>query len=497
MEISHITVFLQFYKFQFMSFRFLFFCLFFNTLYPQSNFLSVDLKTVDSEKTLKEVKLIKDQRNGDYYTVLEEEKTTYAFKYNKNKALLGQITSEGLKRKYKEIIGHIIKGNQLILIQKNNKGNKFAYIKYDFANQTTIEEEYEIEDRSDRFVESYITPDYLIMFTINFNDNTFKKWRFFIDGNYKVEKVPFTSILKASDSDLKLTRDYLGEAQGLSTVVQMSKVNNKIPNNLEITTELNKMYEYEDSFYWTIDHEKEFTILINFKSPDFYPEVNLIPKPAREKTNCISNSFVFENKIAQVASNNKEMVVEIKSLEKPYQVIKKLQVNKDEDIPFRNSPILQEGSAYSFGATRKMEKTSKLLRKMTSDKNGISILKINNKYHATIGGTRPQNTGGGMMMPGFGAMPVTQFGAVTMSYNPTFYAYGTYASTGSTRIECLFDTNFNHVPGDIPQNVFDKIDDFKEILDGYKTESVNFIDDNVIFGYWEPKAQMYFFKVFE
>lgn len=480
-----------------MLLRILFCCLCLNTLYPQSNFLSVDLQTVDTKKSLKEVKLIKDQSTGDYYTILEEKKTTNAFKYNQNKALLGQITSEGLKRKYKEIIGHIIKDNQLILIQKNDKGNKFAYIKYNFANQTTIEEEYDIEDRSDRFVESYITPDYLIMFTINFNDNTFKKWRFFIDGNYKVEKVPLTSILKASDSDLKLARDYLGEAQGLSTVVQMSKVNNKIPNNLEITTELNKMYENEDSFYWTIDHEKEFTILINFKSPDFYPKVNLIPMPELDKSSYKSNSFIFENKIAQVVSNNKEMVIEIKSLEKPYQLIKKLQVNKDDDIPFRNSAILQEGSMYSFGSTREMEKTSKLLRKMSSDKNGISIHNINNQYHITIGGTRPQNTGGGMMMPGFGAMPVGQFGGFTMSYNPTFYAYGMYTSTGSTRIECLFDAGFNHVPGGIPENVFDKIDDFKEILDGYKTESVNFIDDHVIFGYWEPKAQMYFFKMFE
>lgn len=497
MEILLINVFLQSYKFLFMSFRFLIFCLFFNTLYPQSNFLSVDLKTVDFEKNLKEVKLIKDQSTGDYYTVLEEEKTTYAFKYNKNKVLLGQITSEGLKRKYKEIIGHIIKGNQLILIQKNNKGNKFAYIKYDFANQTTIEEEYDIDDRSDRFVEGFITSDYFIMFTVNIYDNKLKRWKFFIDGTYKTDIIPLNSILKSINSDIKQVGYYLVESQGLSSVVQMSKVNNKIPNNLEITTELNKMYENKDSFYWTIDHEKEFTILINFKSPDFYPEVDLIPMPELDKLSNKSNSFIFENKIAQVVSNNKEMVVEIKSLKKPYQLIKKLQVNKDDDIPFKNSAILQEGSAYSFGATRKMEKTSKLLRKMSSDKNGISILKINNLYHATIGGTRPQNTGGGMMMPGFGAMPVTQFGAVTMSYNPTFYAYGTYASTGSTRIECLFDTNFNHVPGDIPENVFDKIDDFKEILDGYKTESVNFIDDNVIFGYWEPKAQMYFFKVFE
>ena len=134
---------------------------------------------------------------------------------------------------------------------------------------------------------------------------------------------------------------------------------------------------------------------------------------------------------------------------------------------------------------------------MSSDKNGISVYKNKNKYNITIGGTRPQGRGEPLMMPGFSAIPSAGYSVISTSFNPTFYAYGMYSSTGSTRIKCLFDEEFNHIVGEIEDNIFDRIEDYKESIDRFKTESITYIDKKVILGYWNPNQEKYIFMSFE
>ncbi|MBZ9652789.1 hypothetical protein [Psychroflexus montanilacus] len=473
--------------------------LFVNTCFGQYPFLEINASDIQSRWKIQDAYLIEDSKTNSYYAILEEDKVTHGFKFDGTGTLVNRITSEGLKRKYKEIIGHIIKNNKLLLIQKNDKGNKFAYIQYDFITGKTKEAEYDIEKRTDRFVESYCTSDRCIIYTIDIsNHNSLKKWEYTIDGTSSVKEIFLTKQLRMNGIKDNYLSSYIIESQGFSSNINLVKVNNKIPNNIEITANPNKMYEYEDGFVWTLDADLEHTILINFDYPEFEPVVRLIKKSELEKNRGTSNSFLFEDKIAQVMSNNRELIVDFKSVENPELLYKTLRVDKKEEIEFKNTPILQEGATYSFGGTRKLEKTSKLLRKMSSQDNGISVNKNDDHYHITIGGKRKQNSGGGMMMPGFGAVPMGAFGAMTTSFNPTFFAYGVYSNTGSTRIECLFDQDLNHVEGEITKNVFDRIDDYKEVNErNIKVESITYFNNRVILGYLSLREDRYLFKSFE
>ncbi len=472
-----------------------------NTCFGQNPFLEINLNDFEFNISIKDAYLFKDEQTNSYYAILEEFKETHGIKFDDDKTLKKQIVSDGLKRKYKEIIGHIIQDDKILLIQKNSKGNKFAYIKYDFTTGQTIEAEYEFKDRSDRFVESFVTPDHCIIYTINVSDDTLKKWEYKIDGTYTVKNVNIDSQFVQNGIEEKKLADYIVQAEGFSNNIELVKINNKIPNNIEIAANPNKMFKHEDGFIWTLDEDLNHTIVINFNYPDFEPTLSLVTKSELENTwKAKSNSFIFEDKIAQVISNNKELIVDIKSLNNPNNTLKSYRVNRDDKINFKNTEILQEGSMYSFGNTRKMEKTSKLLRKMSSEDNGISVNKNQDKYHFTIGGKRKQASGSPMMMTGgFGGAPIGGMsGAITVSFNPTFYAYDMYSNTGSTRIECLFDENFNHVEGEIDTNVFDKVDDYKEANDKIiKVESITYLNNKVIFGYLNTKADKYVFKSFE
>ena len=171
------------------------------------------------------------------------------------------------------------------------------------------------------------------------------------------------------------------------------------------------------------------------------------------------------------------------------QAVKKITLNKEETIGFKNTPIIQEGGAYA--KYREMEKTTKFLRKISQGDLGVSVYKLFDDYVITLGSTKEVATGGGFAPIGFGAFPVATAGAVTVTFNPTFYAYGGYSSTKAVRIECLFDNDLNHLEGEISLNVFDVIDDHAEKLPSVEVETVFKLDNQHIWGYYSKKANQY------
>nr|BFF39220.1 hypothetical protein BACY1_10250 [Tenacibaculum mesophilum] len=140
--------------------------------------------------------------------------------------------------------------------------------------------------------------------------------------------------------------------------------------------------------------------------------------------------------------------------------IKEYAASKDEEILFKNSPIIQKGGFYN--GYRELEKTKKFLRKITTGKIGVSVIKNKNSYLFTIGGYVEQRSAAPMMMAGFGGIggPIASLGSVNVNlfFNPTMFAYNSFTNTKSTQIECLFDTGFEHIKDTkIPRNIFDKI----------------------------------------
>ncbi len=113
-----------------------------------------------------------------------------------------------------------------------------------------------------------------------------------------------------------------------------------------------------------------------------------------------------------------------------------------------------------YDAYRELGKTNRFLRRISKGNSGISARKVNNQYHVIIGGYIVQKSNAGMMMP-FGGIPLGTIGSATVFFNPTQIAFNSFSNNKTTRIESLFDENFNHVEGEIKENAFDKMKDFK------------------------------------
>tara|TARA_Y100000815_G_C13309871_1_gene488031 strand:- start:249 stop:1658 length:1410 start_codon:yes stop_codon:yes gene_type:complete len=469
-----------------MKTKLLFLLLFVNLINAQTRYLEVKIKDKESNDDIKSATIIEDSINSSLFTFLEEEKVTYGFKYNHHRLLESKITSEGLKRKYKSIIGSIVNNNKVRLLETNNKNTKYASILFDFDTEISEETEYNFKlNPYDYYLQTYSHEDKCYMFTYNSQTNKLCKWTFLLDGSYKKDFY-----------DLKDNYSWVNNNSKNHFKEEFQKVNNKLPNNLIVTSKEYKMYELKDGFIWTLDDNIDYTLIIEFKAPEFDPTFTKIFQTKQELNPKTSNSYLFDDKIAQITSNNSYLNFEIKDF-KSKNVIKSFSITKDETIDFKNGPILQEGSVYSFGNTRELEKTSKFLRKISKENNGVSVYPQNGNYRVTIGGIVELSGGGGMMMPGFGAFPMYQVGGFTMSFNPAGFAFGSYSSTGSTRIECLFDSEFNHLDGEIKDNVFDKITKYKDRMSNLKADNVYFLNNKVLFGFYKPYYKSYELVLFE
>ncbi|HBC05165.1 MAG TPA: hypothetical protein DC015_13465 [Aequorivita sp.] len=95
-------------------------------------------------------------------------------------------------------------------------------------------------------------------------------------------------------------------------------------------------------------------------------------------------------------------------------------------------------------------------------------------------------------------MTIATVGAFTFSFNPVFYSFYSYKFNKSTRIECLFDENFEHIPGATPHNVFDTIEAFTLKNPKAKAETIFKIQNSFIYGKYNDEADTYeLFKFIE
>jgi hypothetical protein len=128
--------------------------------------------------------------------------------------------------------------------------------------------------------------------------------------------------------------------------------------------------------------------------------------------------------------------------------------NREDEISFKNTPIIQEGGQYSFGTPRELSKTKQLLRKMVNGDAVITAtMNYNNQIELIVGSfTQMRSGGGGVMMMGGGVA------GGPMIMVPT----GGFSRSGwvkSARFKTLLNANtFEHVNGEIGNSINEKIE---------------------------------------
>ncbi len=443
---------------------------FIGKLYAQQEVLELPVNYKSTFFDKKESLAISNEDTGDLVLYIEDARQSKLYLLNPNFETIGQLSIESLPNAFKEFIGHQIhKDGSYSMLFTNTSKKKYGELHIDFAKETAVVNELDFKFKKEAYVESFSHKGvfYLISamkYSNEVNFYTFEKQTF-----SKSKTFTFDFLESKSPSGyLKTSYQHL-VTKGIGSSGSLIKMDNTAPNAIEITSKPNKLYIIEDELVFTFDHKKSKTTIAKIKLPEFHLDTLTFKMPKLEKEGFVNhNSYLYEDKLFQIKVASSEMKFTIRDF-KSNSLLKEIALSKDEDsITFKNTPIIQEGPGFIAGTrTREMEATSKFLRKISRGDVGISAYKQNENYKVVLGSKIEIKRGGG----GFGGLPVGGLpigaigGAVSISFNPTFYAYGGYSSTKSTHIDCLFNNDFEHVEGVILDNVFDKIEAFEEAFE--------------------------------
>lgn len=266
---------------------------------------------------------------------------------------------------------------------------------------------------------------------------------------------------------------------------------NTLPSSIELVSNKVKVFQGEDYHLITLNHKPSSTrtLKINIENADYDLNYYAIPTTDFSQYEVLkSNSFVFGENLYQLITSKKRINLSAFNLNSK-KLLKKYKFNKDDDLTIMNSPITQEGSRISSQRKRTLIKTSQFLRKISSSHDvGLFAFYQGGELNLTIGGTSELTT------PVTGiAAPIGSLSAISASFG----AYLSYKTTKSIFINCLFDTNFEHLEGDLKENIFDRIHQReKNLRDSgsqfkLKLETVFEYDNYYMQGYYDAPHKKY------
>lgn len=430
------------------------------------------------------------------------EENVYACLLNEQYNLSKTMVSQKLPPKYKVLLGSSISKDGLYhLFMANENHKKFGVISFSYDEKESKIKELELDLKNQKFIQTVSYNDNFYIITTYKNESGLNIYLFDEELNYTSKKIDLSrKKFTGAMGETKYLYDLLTTEQVFSKNIDIEKIDDATPNSIESTSAKTKMYVKEGRVIFTFDVNKDYTQILTISLDDFTATTKVFNKTNSDSDKRTdpdiqkSNTFIADDKLYMIGGSPKKMIFTINDYETG-NLLKKYEVLKEGAITFKNTPIIQEGGVYD--KYRELERTAQFLRKITTADIGVAVYKKNDGYTITLGGKSEIKNGGGMMMPmGFGAVPgipIATVGSATIFFNPTYFAYNGYTNTKSTYVNCLFDSNFEHIEGEVEKNAFDKVKEFSELPENknIKAETLFKYKDYFIFGYYIHKTKKY------
>ncbi len=455
-----------------------------------------DLKTKDTK--IKDVTPIVNTINGEICILISDAKNVYGYTIDNQFNVIQKLISKDKRRTYKTIIGTSIAPNGDYRLYLTNKyKTKFLTVNFSFKNQKVSSKEFQLKVIDETFIQtaSYNNKFYLI--TNRKSRDILAIYVFDDDGNYKRQRIDLTNTRFISKTNkpitvsqiLSRTDAQLGIVHDQGKLYNINQIDESIPNTIETTADAKKMYLKDNSVIFTFDYHRNFTQVLTIDLDTFKATSQQFKKSqnhfdfSRER----SNSFIHNNHIFIISYNSNKLVFEIIDY-KSHKKINEFSIIKNRVIDFKNSPIFYKKQSLFSNKIKEKEKSTKFLQRLRGDKIGISSRMVNDKYHITIGGYNIQQSRNPSSNLSFGNSPI--------SFAPSMFIHNSNTRTESTRIECVFDQNFNHIKGDIIDDAFDKMQKHQLEIDK-GVETIFKYKDFFIRGEYNPTTKEYILRKFD
>ncbi|GHA23299.1 hypothetical protein GCM10007103_00420 [Salinimicrobium marinum] len=414
-----------------------------------------------------------------------------AFLFDDSFNEIGTIEPEKIPNKFDNFSGYIIENKKFHLFLSNTKKDKFAKIFLDFSSGESSFNEISLDLKEEKFLESISHNDSYFIFTLPDGSEVIKVYRFTQANPPTITSVNFSSAYYLNDKNRPAKLNDLFIAyKGFSKVIEMGKMEMDQPNSIQQASKNVKTFVTGNKLIITLDENHYFTFLLEINLEDFQGTVERIEKPrlSEEINHTSSNSFVLDNHIYQIITTKDAIKFHVVDLEND-KVINSHSVSRDEEIYFKNTPIIQEGGFYT--SHREYDKTAKFIRKMKNLPVAITALEQDGKFQITMGSSLEKQAT--PMMGGFGmaGAMVSVAPGMAVGFNPMFFGYKTYSFSRTVEIKGLFDKEYNHLEGDINPHIFEKIKEVAERYEHISAETIFRKKDTIYWGYHDNYNNVY------
>ncbi|HEX6432090.1 MAG TPA: hypothetical protein VF008_30575, partial [Niastella sp.] len=202
--------------------------------------------------------------------------------------------------------------------------------------------------------------------------------------------------------------DDITALNGAGRSVSVQKVDLEGECSINTAVRGNKLYPRNDTLFLVMNNHRDSTHVYSFdlvhKKVNNWVIKHHTGGDVSPNGDYSDNSFLLRNKLYYLLATLDSLCIQVVDLYTG--VIKRSYVaNKEDDISFKNTPIVQEGGTYSFGALRELGKTKQLLRKLVNGDAVITAtLNANNQVEIIVGSFAKMTSGfnGGMVKPAGG-----------------------------------------------------------------------------------------------
>ncbi len=379
---------------------------------------------------------------------------------------------------FKNLIGSNQKEGKYNLFFTDSYQGKIYSTTIDIQNRLTASITHPIKLGKEKFLEGLSYKNKFYVLTVTKKTSLLKIYVFEGTEIVQINELDFSSFKFSNNADNKLYHALKDSEKSFIGALKIRKIDNTVPNPLEFTTHENKLYCYDNKIFITLDHENDATRIITINLKDFSQEINTYKHwfvNCGEILKVKSNSFLYKDILYQVKGCKNELYFAIYNLS-THTLVKDFRINKNEEIYFKNSPLIQEGNIVT---DRELNKTKQILRKIKHSDMGVAVYQLKDGLEVTIGGYKESE-----MLAGFSS------GGISV--------YVTYKNTRATYFKSLFDSNtFEHIEGVIKGNAFDKIKSLSKSLGtGIAAETVIKEGNSYIFGYYLKYKKQYYLSRF-
>lgn len=401
-------------------------------------------------------------------------------RFNENFELQDSLTGNRPYKEYSDIIGYSISNNKYYSYWASTDCKDIAYQCFDFENKKIDFKTYQLEFVKEKPIEKITVNNIFYLITIIKNTSILNLY-IFKEGQMEKKSIDLTD-KTFIDWENKKTNlwEIVSVPNNTQPPLAIQNILNETPPSLTFSASKRKAYVNGSNLIFTFDNNSKFTQLLNLNLDTFSATQKSFSKPYMEESeyaNDEHNSFLLNDKLIQMKLRSTEMHISIKDLEG--NEIKTLDAFAEQEIPFKNSEIIQENGKISN--TRILDKSNQLLRKIYNLNPSISCYTLNDKTYLTLGSVSMEQNNNAMMYGGMIGGFTGVLIAAAISSNYSVNNLNSYKDRKIVYINCLFDSNFNHIDGAIKRLAFDELRAFDE-KKGLSYETVFKFNNALFFG---------------